>query len=433
MQYRNLSLALGLAIFLHAEAQVAAPPPGTHIDEPGQQEKNDPLAQIENAIEAKNYGAASNQLGIYLSAHPGDARALFDRGYIEDAQGQPQSAENYYRKAIAADPRQFESHLALGLILANRNDPAAREQLQAATESEPNPPNPAAKAQAYRSLARLLQHSDPEAASAALISALKLTPETPDDTLLTAEIAEASGQNDVAEQAYRRILATQPDSSSATAGLAHLLIAQKKYSDAEPLVQTALKRDPDNPALNTQLAAILAAENKQADALSVLEKLHQLQPADASIGTMLADAYVQQGDLDKASTLYDQLAKNSPSDPDLLSARGQLLVRQQRYPEAIATFQQVTKIKPDDADAWSGIAFSASETHQYQLQLDALTMRSKFAQDTAITYFLWATAYDNLHQTKVAADYYHKFLTAAQGKFPDQEWQAKHRLVALGK
>jgi len=433
MQYRISLLTLALSVCLQAGAQVAPPPPGTHIDEPEQQEKNDPLAQIENAIEAKNYSAASNQLGIYLSAHPDDARALFDRGYVEDAQGQPQSAENYYRKAVAADPKQFESHLALGLILAGRNDPAAREQLEAATQSEPNPPNPATKAQAYRALARLLQHSDPETASAALIEALKLTPETTDDTLLAAEIAEASGQSDVAEQAYRRVLAKQPESSEATAGFAHLLIAQKKYSDAEPLVHTALKRDPDNPALNTQLAAILAAENKQSEALVILEKLHQLQPGDVAIGTMLADAYAQQGDLDKAAALYDQLAKTTPGNADLLSARGQLLVRQQRYPEAIAAFQQVTKIKPDDTDAWSGIAFSASETHQYQLQLDALTMRSKFAQDTAITYFLWATAYDNLHATKAAADYYHKFLTAAQGKFPDQEWQAKHRLVALGK
>jgi hypothetical protein len=43
-----------------------------------------------------------------------------------------------------------------------------------------------------------------------------------------------------------------------------------------------------------------------------------------------------------------------------------------------------------------------------------------------------ATAYDNLHQRKSAAEYYQKFLAAAQGNFPDQEWQAKHRLVALG-
>src|SRR5882762_8349393 len=118
MQYRLSLLALSLTICVQAGAQVAPPPPGTHIDEPEQQEKNDPLAQIENAIEAKNYSVASNQLGIYLSAHPDDARALFDRGYVEEAQGQLQSAENYYRKAITADPKQFESHLSLGLILA---------------------------------------------------------------------------------------------------------------------------------------------------------------------------------------------------------------------------------------------------------------------------------------------------------------------------
>jgi hypothetical protein len=46
---------------------------------------------------------------------------------------------------------------------------------------------------------------------------------------------------------------------------------------------------------------------------------------------------------------------------------------------------------------------------------------------------LLATAYDNLHLSSQAVDAYHRFLAADQGKFPDQEWQAKHRLVALEK
>jgi hypothetical protein len=82
-------------------------------------------------------------------------------------------------------------------------------------------------------------------------------------------------------------------------------------------------------------------------------------------------------------------------------------------------------------DAWSGIAFAASELHLYKEELDALSTRSKFAPESPSTLFLWATAYDNLHQSKTAAEYYHRFLAAAQGKFPDQEWQAKHRLVTL--
>ena len=71
----------------------------------------------------------------------------------------------------------------------------------------------------------------------------------------TAEIAEAEGDKEVAEEAYRRVLKIQPESSAAIAGLSHLLLQEKKYSEVEPLLKSALARDPDDPALNAQLAA----------------------------------------------------------------------------------------------------------------------------------------------------------------------------------
>jgi ethanolamine utilization protein EutP (predicted NTPase) len=91
------------------------------------------------------------------------------------------------------------------------------------------------------------------------------------------------------------------------------------------------------------------------------------------------------------------------------------------------------KIKQDDSDAWGGIALAASNTHQYSLVVEALTMRSKLASETPATYFLWATAYDNLHQKKQSVEYYQLFLKSALGKFPDEEWQAKQRLAILEK
>jgi hypothetical protein len=48
-----------------------------------------------------------------------------------------------------------------------------------------------------------------------------------------------------------------------------------------------------------------------------------------------------------------------------------------------------------------------------------------------ITYFLRASACDHLHDWKTAAMNYHLFLKSAQGLYPDQEWQAKHRLIAI--
>jgi tetratricopeptide (TPR) repeat protein len=417
-----------------ALAQNPLPPGTSSPDEPRQQQTlSSPLNDAESAIADQHYPAAANQLDVYLSAHPTDARALFDRGYVAEAQKQTTDAESWYRKAIAADPKQFESRLALGLILASKNDPGARDQLYAAAQLDPNPPNPVAKAQADRALARLIRSSDPTGARDALVAALQLTPETPDDTLLAAEIAAAAGNDDLAEQAYRRVLDANPNSSEASAGLAHLYISEKKYADAQPLIEAALRRDPDDPALNAQLAAILNAQGKQADALVLLEKVHQLQPHSASVTGMLADAEFQAGNLDKSDALFQQLLAAQPNDASLLDARGQILIRQQRYGDALASFRKAAAAQPGDIDAWSGIAFADSKTGQYADELQALSTRSKFAPDNAGSLFLRATAYDNLHQTQAAADYYHRFLTAAQGKYPDQEWQARHRLTALGK
>jgi hypothetical protein len=58
-------------------------------------------------------------------------------------------------------------------------------------------------------------------------------------------------------------------------------------------------------------------------------------------------------------------------------------------------------------------------------------MRSKLEPDPPAALFLWGTTYDNLHQYKSAMAYYKRFLTAAKGNFPDQEFEARHRLLAL--
>jgi len=438
MRFKFAVLAFGLALPLISspilKAQATPLPPGTTVGGSDNVEpQTNPLADIESAIAAKNYTKARGMLDTYLSAHPDDARALFDRGYCDDAQGKAVQAKEFYRKAIAANPRQFEARLALGLILAKAGDPEAREQLQAAAMLEPNPPNVAAKGQALRALANLLRNTDPGVAKQALIDALRITPETPDDTLLAAEIAEAAGDNDVAEEAYRRALNITPQSSAAVAGLTHLLIAEKKYSDAEPFLKSALTRDPDDPALNAQYAALLGAEGRDDEAVTVLEKLRQLEPEDRTIAKMLADGYLQAGETDKADAVYTELLVATPDDAELESDRGQVLIREGKYAEALVLLQNAVKTRQDDPEAWGGIAFAASKTGQFPLVLDALTMRSKFTAETPATYFLWATANDNLHRSKQALEYYHLFLNSASGKFPEEERQARQRIVALTK
>jgi tetratricopeptide (TPR) repeat protein len=419
-------------------------PPGTQDPDSapaggkGAPESNPGREAAETKIDQRDFEAARPLLQKYLSQNPGDARAFFDLGYVEDAGGHEDAAAADYRKAIAADPKQFEARLALGLLLAHQAKfDEAREQLKQATLLSPEPPNPAAQAEAFRSLAELDRSSDPPAARDALMAALRLSPETPNDLLLTAQIAEANGDLELAQTAYQRVLASHPAvsagmQSAANAGLAQLLLKQQKYSDAEPLLKSALERDPRDPGLNAQLATALLAQGKSDEALPVLETLQQLEPGNASVDQMLADAYSQAGHPEKAEPIYAKMALAQPNNEDILAGQGENLVREKQYPQAQTVLERAVQLKPSDGDAWSGLAFAASENKQYSIALHALTMRAKYLEETPATYFLWATSYDNLHLSKQAQEYYHKFLAAAGGKFPDQEWQAKHRLVALG-
>jgi len=244
------------------EEQAPAPEPAAVAPHPLSAE----VADAEAAIIKSDWKAAEAKLGPWLAVHPTDARALFDAGYVADAQNLLDDAAALYRRAVEANPQSFEAHAELGLLLARQNKFSdARPELAAATQLDPGDAGAAAKARAWRAMAEIDRAVDPAQASEDLLQALKLSPETTADTLLAASLADQTGQYDAAESAYRRILAADPKSAPANAGLAHLLIAHKQYPEAETFLRAALALSPDDPALTAQLATVLAAQDKADD------------------------------------------------------------------------------------------------------------------------------------------------------------------------
>jgi len=405
---------------------------------PSPQQADSQVLAAESAIAANDFKTAQTTLESYVAAHPDDERALFDLGYVADAQNRLDDAADLYAKAIVANPKSFEAHLSLGLLLAREGKPDdARPELLTATALDPGEAGPALKARAWRALAQIDRpkpggDNDPTAASNDLIEALKISPETENDTLLAASLAEDAGQYESAEAAYRRILAKNPKSELATTALAHLLLARKQYPEAETMLRAALQQFPNDPTLTVQLATVLTAEDK-AEALPLLQQLHAAHPDDASMTRMLAIVEAVAGDYEASDKLFVELLAKSPQDPDLLVGHGQNLVRQQHYAEAFAAFESATLADQTNVDAWSGLAFAAERVGRPEVSLSALAERSKFLPDNASTFFLWAISYDKLNQKKQAIDYYQRFLEASGGKAPDEEWQAKQRLLVLKK
>lgn len=388
------------------------------------------VAEAEAAIVKADWKTAETKLESWLVAHPVDARALFDAGYVADAQNRLDDAARLYRRAVEANPQSFEAHVELGLLLARQGKAAeARPELVAATQLDPGVAGAGAKARAWRALARIDREDDPGKASEDLLEALKLSPETPEDTLMAASLADQAGQLDAAEAAYRRILAKDPKSEPANAGVAHILIARKQFSEAETLLRTALEKSPEDTVLTAQLAAVLAAQDK-AEALPLLQKLHGAEPGNAVISRMLAEVLAEAGDPAGSDTLYIALLAASPENPDLLVEHGQNLLHLYKYPEAYAAFDKATRLDAASADGWSGLALAASRTNRPLVTLHALEMRSNYLPEIPTTYFLRATAYDALHE-KAAATYYHRFLDASGGRNPNEERQAHQRLLLL--
>ena len=436
---RFISLILRSLLFCAVAVTAAqqAPAPAGLSSSPSQASPepaiSDQLAVAETAITASDWKTAEAKLDAYLVTHPADGRALFDAGYVADAQDRLDDAESLYRRSTAADPKSFEAHLSLGLLLARRSKTAeGRSELETATSLEPGQAGPELKARAWRALARIDRDTDPSRASTDLLEALKLSPETPSDTLLAAGLAEQSGHLDDAEKEYRKVLATDTQSVPANAGLAHILIGRKNYPEAETLLRAALDQAPGDPTLTAQLATVLADQDK-AEALPMLQQLHSAHPSDAAITRMLAEVTAVAGDYAGSDRLVVQLLTANPKDAALLVQYGQNLVHQAQFAQAYAVFDQASQADPTSPEAWSGLAFAASRIGKPDVTLNALASRSSLAPESASTLFLWATAYDSLHQKDQAAAYYRRFLDAAGGKFPNQEWQARQRLQVLGK
>jgi len=432
---RLLLLACTLSLAAHAQL-----PPGTRdaADTPRTNAANAQLRDAETALEKNDYATAVKILTVLATSRSNDAQILYDLGYAQERTNDDAGAAKSYASAIAADPGAVEPQLALALLDARsgRTDKAHGE-FAAVTQLASAPPQ--LKARAFRALALLDQTSNPASASNDLLAAIKLTGETPADTALSALLAERAGDKSGAEAAYRRTLQTYPDDAEAAAGLTHILLQSNRAAEAETILSGLLKSHPADPRLTSQMAAVYAAEGKTEQAIPLLVQLRSDPKfaADPAITRQLARLYAVDNQNAQAEEMFRAALAKTPADPTLLDDLGTVLVRQQKYPEAQKTLEAAVALRdkfPTPAefgDAAGHLAFAASKNGQPREVLQALKMRATVLPNSAPSLFLEATAHDTLHEYKEAEQAYRAFLAIAAGQFPDQEFQAKHRLIAL--
>ncbi|HVP55122.1 MAG TPA: tetratricopeptide repeat protein [Candidatus Eisenbacteria bacterium] len=400
-----------------------------------EEQEEDPVAaqldQAEAAMQKQNYDAAEIILMKAVADNPQSYRAWFDLGYVYNATKRPADAVSAYRKSVAAKPDVFESNLNLGIVLARQgNTEVAVKYLMAATKLKPTANEEEGLARAWLSLGLVEEAGEPQQALDAYAQASKLTPFDPEPHLSAGRLLEKQEKFEDAAHEYEIAARLAPKATEPLAGLANVYSKQKKFAQAEAQLRALLAIEPANQNARAQLGTVLAAEGKPEEGAMAL-------PADTSSNTdprvalQLGSGYVKAGNYAAAEDQFRLAVQAYPDSAEAHFGLGSVLMEEKQYSEAQVELLLAAKLKPELAEVYGNLAVVAAANQNYTLSIRALEERAKYLPETPATYFLRATAYDNLKTTAKAVENYRRFLAADGGKMPDQEWQARHRLMAI--
>lgn len=374
------------------------------------------------ALEEAKYDAAVVAFNKAIEADPKDYAAHFNLALAYGFLHKDEEGVAEYRKTLELKPGLYEAQLNVGILLMRRKDPVAALPLfESAVEQKPKEFRP---------------------------------------RYYLAEAQLETGALDKAEASYLLALELDPKSANAELGLAHALARQGKLSDADPHFRQAAGLDPryrdyllelaslyehasqpaeaikiyrefpDNAAAQEHLGQLMLENKQYTDAIPRLESAFGKDPTAANRAA-LAAAYLFAGQIDKALPLLDQAVAAEPSNYDLRLMYARALRDKKQFPQAANQFYAAAKLKPGEAMTWSELGGMLYMTGDFQPALAAFDKARDLGENTAGNWFLHAIILDKLKQVKPALEAYQRFLSMSQGKNPDQEFQARHRVIAL--
>ena len=427
----GLSLALLLLSSFTASAQDRPPTIRRHEVEVDNPMYPPEMAQAEAAMDKNDNSTAEPLLKKVVEHTAANYRAWFDLGFVENALGKPNEAIAAYRNAVKAKPDVFESNLNLGLMLAKADQPDAEQFLRAATTLKPTAQVDEGHARAWMGLARVLEASRPDDAIEAYRQVAALRPKDSGPRLSAGLLLEKESHFADAEEEYQEALEIDPASSDAVTALANLYMRGHQFEKAEDMLRKLVAEHPQDAVAHLQLGRILVAAGNNDAASAELEAALKIAPNDPAANRELVELYMKTGKYDKAEISYRALLVANPKDFELHEGLGQACMKLRKFAEAQKEFLIVVQLKPDLGDAYGELAGAASENQDYVLTIKALDARAKFLPEIPMTLFVRAISLDHLRDYKDAAVNYHKFLEVDKGQYPDHEWQARHRLLAI--
>jgi tetratricopeptide (TPR) repeat protein len=394
------------------------------------QEKADPLApllqQARDSIDKMEFAAALDPLQKYIAQRPDDPYAHFQLGYSFAGLKRPDDAKVEFSRAITLDPKMAAAHLNLGLVLMDSDPAAAADAFRHAAELQPTESRP-------RFLAGFcLEHAGKlSEATQQYREALALSPKDYEAHFALGRALLRSGDAPGAEAQFRDAIAARDTSAPARLGLSNALLEQQKYAEAADALNEYLKLKSDDWAAHFARATALYNLDRLDDAIMELDRADAGSASAADSLKMRADIYTRQKNWKIAAEALTQALRISPQDAELATWLGHVDIELHQYPAAINILGQVHSKDPQDADALRDLANAFYLNENYAEAIVAMDQLAKLEPPKPGSWFFRAVCYDKLARKAEAIEAYQKFLDQDSGQHDTQDFQARHRIIAL--
>lgn len=200
-------------------------------------------------------------------AYPlGRAALAYQAGVITEAQAEAVLNQGLQQYANATPPQEL---ITLATVLPPSASRAGLYQTLLAIDAG----NPQLQLRALQVLAE----TNPIQAETQASQLVAANPAVLDWYFVLGEVAQQTGNLDLARQSYLTVLQRQPNNPDALLALAGLEFQAGNFAQAERLYQQALAMDSDNSTARTSLAALNAAQGKPLAAIDQLQAWQQHQ------------------------------------------------------------------------------------------------------------------------------------------------------------
>ena len=275
-----------------------------------------------------------------------------------------QKAIDYYRQALALDPRSAEAHARLGKVLLYQGDvDGAEASIFKALDLDPR------LSEAHANLGAYYWSTRQAGIGAAYLRAIELNPNNADALSYYAGWVWLQGDIEQSTKYYRLARDVDPMSLLRHADLGYQLAFEGSREKAEPVVERILALFPNAPGY-LAAARIAEAYGMPDEAIGYALHAQLLRPDDPDIAGQLAESHARIGDFDNAA-LFEP-------EPGI----GQLFW-QRRYPELIDLGEELLFDQTADPNVLLLLAFALNTEGRFDESLRILDMAGM--PDTALS------------------------------------------------